>query len=76
MSGWIALGAGLLTLFQVWWYEPRGMVRTRVRISQRGDPSKFDTFLASKWYRRSRRARVGAGVAAIVLGVLLIGGLW
>jgi len=76
MTGWVALGAGLLTLFQVWWYEPRGMARTRARVSRRGDPRKFDAFLGSRWYRRSRWVRVGAGVVAIVLGMLIMSGTW
>jgi hypothetical protein len=75
MSGCVLLGAGALTLVQVLWYEPFGMARTRTRVALHGDPSRFDTFLASRWYRRSRWARQVAGAVLTVLGlVVLIGG--
>lgn len=76
MTGWVLLGAGVLTLFQVLWYQPRGMARTRARVAQRGDPRKFDAFLGSRWYRLSRWIAAGAGVVAVVLGALIMSGAW
>lgn len=74
MKGWEFLGVGVLALLQVWWYEPRGMARTRARAAQRGDPSKFDAFLRSRGYRLSRWARLVAGVLVVVLGLWLLSG--
>jgi hypothetical protein len=72
--GWVFLGCGVFTLLQVWWYEPRGMARTRARVARRGDPSKFDTFLASRRYRRGRWARLVAGVVLTILGLVVLSG--
>jgi hypothetical protein len=76
MTGWVSLGAGLLTLFQVWWYEPHGLARTRMSVVQRGKPHKFDAFLGSRWYRLSKWARVGAGLFLVALGVMIMDGIW
>lgn len=72
MTGWVPLGARVLTLFQAWWYEPRGMARTRARVAQRGDPHKFEAFVGSRWYRLSRWVRLGAGALLTLLGLLLL----
>jgi hypothetical protein len=74
MTGWAFVGCGVLTLLQVWWYEPRGMARTRVRVARHGDPRKFDAFLASRWYRLSRWGRAVAGVLAAGLGLWILSG--
>jgi uncharacterized membrane protein YphA (DoxX/SURF4 family) len=75
MIGWVLLMAGVAMLVQEMWWQPRGMAKVRDRVVRRGDPSKFDRYLASRSYRWGRWWALGGGAALVVGGFLLISGV-
>ena len=72
--GAICLAAGALVLWLEWWYSPRAMVKVRERTAERGDPRRFDEYLTSRRYRLFRIVGSFGGLAAVVLGAVVLAG--
>lgn len=75
MIGWILVGIGVLTLAQEVWQHPRNMAKAREKVARRGDPSRFDAFLGSRWHRLSRWSGLAMGAAMVAIGLLVSGGV-
>lgn len=75
MMGWVLVGIGLLTLAQELWWHPRNMVKAREKVARRGDLSRFDAFLGSRWPRRSQWSGLAMGAGMVVVGLVVVSGV-